>query len=83
MTSRVNARAVLGVPLVGLFVLASLLGPLVAPYGVRAIDLTQELAPLSRAHWLGTAENGVDVLSVLLHGARLVHWTPGAGQRNL
>ncbi len=53
------------------FALAALAGPWVAPYASRAIDLAHELDPPSRAHWLGTAENGVDVLSVLLHGARL------------
>jgi peptide/nickel transport system permease protein len=51
--------------------LAALLGPAIAPYGVRAIDLAHELAPPSAAHPLGTGENGLDVLSVLLHGARL------------
>jgi peptide/nickel transport system permease protein len=71
MTPRVNGRAMLGLPLVALFVLAALVGPLVAPYGVRTIDLAHELFPPSTTHWLGTAENGVDVLSVLLHGARL------------
>ncbi len=54
------------VPVVG----AALLGPWLAPYDPHAIDLTAELAPPSPAHWLGTADNGVDVLSVLLHGAR-------------
>ena len=53
------------------FALAAVAGPWVAPYTSRAIDLAHELDPPSRAHWLGTAENGVDVLSVLLHGARL------------
>ncbi len=57
--------------MVSLFALAALAGPWLAPYGSRAIDLAHELSPPSRAHWLGTAENGVDVLSVLLDGARL------------
>jgi peptide/nickel transport system permease protein len=66
-----TGRALVGAPLVALFTLAALLGPWVAPWDPRAVDLAQELAPPSWAHWLGTADNGVDVLSVLLAGARL------------
>jgi peptide/nickel transport system permease protein len=57
--------------MVALFALAALVGPWVAPYGPRAIDLARELHAPTWAHVLGTGENGVDVLSVLLHGARL------------
>ena len=68
---KLNGRAALGLPMVSLFALMALAGPWVAPYEPRAIDLAHELSRPSRAHWLGTAENGVDVLSLLLHGARL------------
>ena len=68
---RLNGRAALGLPMVALFALAALVGPCAAPYGPRAIDLAHELSPAAPGHLLGTGENGVDVLSVLLHGARL------------
>lgn len=71
MARGLNGRAALGVPMVALFALAALVGPWVAPYGLRAIDLAHELAPPSLAHPFGTGENGADVLSILLHGARL------------
>ncbi len=71
MAKGFNGRAALGLPMVGLFALVALAGPWVAPYTPRAIDLAHELSRPSSAHWLGTAENGVDVLSVLLHGGRL------------
>jgi len=71
MARGLNGRAALGVPMVALFALAALVGPWVAPYGLRAIDLAHELAPPSAAHPFGTGENGADVLSILLHGARL------------
>jgi peptide/nickel transport system permease protein len=71
MARKLNGRAALGVPMVTLFALTALVGPWVAPYGLRAIDLAHELAPPSAAHLLGTGENGADVLSILLHGARL------------
>jgi peptide/nickel transport system permease protein len=70
-SSKLNGRAALGLPMVGLFGLLAVVGPWLAPYPPRAIDLAHELARPSSAHWLGTAENGVDVLSVLLLGARL------------
>lgn len=57
--------------MVALFALVAVLGPWIAPYAPRAIDLVHELAPPSSVHIFGTGENGVDVLSVLLHGARL------------
>ena len=61
----------LGVVLVLLFALAAALGPLVAPHDPAQIDLDHEYAAPSLAHPLGTGDNGTDVLSVLLHGARL------------
>ena len=68
---RIRGRVLVGLPLVALFALAALAGPWLAPYSPRAIDLAHELNAPSSAHLLGTAENGVDVLSVLLYGARL------------
>jgi peptide/nickel transport system permease protein len=67
---KLRGRALLGVPLVLLFVVVAALGPALAPYAPRAIDLAHELEGPSLRHWLGTADNGVDVLSVLLIGAR-------------
>jgi peptide/nickel transport system permease protein len=61
----------LGVFVAGVFALLAVLGPWLAPYSPDAIDLDSQFALPSQAHWLGTADNGVDVLSVLLHGARL------------
>ncbi|HTE49296.1 MAG TPA: ABC transporter permease [Kofleriaceae bacterium] len=60
-----------GVGLIALFVLTALVGPLVAPDSPTHQDLDHILAGSSPDHWLGTDENGVDVLSELLHGARL------------
>ena len=60
-----------GLALVGLFLVAALLGPSLAPYDPTAQALKQSLQGPSAAHWLGTDENGCDLLSELLHGARL------------
>lgn len=65
------ARTPVGPVLVALFAFAAVVGPWLAPYDPRAIDLAHQYERPSAAHWLGTADNGVDILSVLLHGARL------------
>jgi peptide/nickel transport system permease protein len=66
-----SGRAKVGIPLVVLFALVAIAGPWLAPHAPSAIDLAHELRGSSARHWLGTAENGVDVMSVLLTGARL------------
>jgi peptide/nickel transport system permease protein len=62
--------AIAGAALFGLFLLAALIGPLVAPYPALAQNLDKVLAPPSAAHPFGTDENGGDLLSMLLFGAR-------------
>lgn len=61
----------LGTGLVGLALFTALIGPLLAPYDPTAIDLDVRLQGPSAAHWLGTDELGRDLLSRLLHGARV------------
>jgi peptide/nickel transport system permease protein len=61
----------IGAGLIGSFLLIAVLGPFLAPYSPTAQDLDHILAGPSAAHWLGTDENGVDVLSELLFGARI------------
>jgi len=60
-----------GVVVVAVFAVLALLGPALAPDSPFAIHLDEQYRSPSLAHWLGTGDNGVDVLSVLLHGARL------------
>jgi peptide/nickel transport system permease protein len=62
---------VVGGVLVGSFVLVALLAPLVAPYDPLKGRLGERLQSPSGAHWLGTDELGRDVLSRILHGARI------------
>jgi peptide/nickel transport system permease protein len=61
----------IGIGLIALFLLTALVGPIFSPFGPTEQDLDNILAGPSARHWLGTDENGVDVLSELLHGARL------------
>lgn len=53
------------------FFALALVGPWLAPRAPTAIDLRHAFELPSSAHWLGTGDNGVDIASVLLHGARL------------
>ncbi|WP_145136129.1 ABC transporter permease [Roseomonas gilardii] len=62
--------AVFGLAVIVLFLLAALLAPLVAPYDPTATSWSLIRKPPSLAHWFGTDENGRDVLSRVLWGAR-------------
>jgi peptide/nickel transport system permease protein len=55
----------------GLFLLLALVGPWCVGEAPDAIDLAHAFELPSRRHLLGTADNGVDLLSALVHGARL------------
>jgi peptide/nickel transport system permease protein len=66
-----SAAGRFGLGVAALLVLAALLAPWLSPVPPEAIDLAAELAPPGGAHPLGAAENGVDVLSHVLYGARV------------
>ena len=76
-TRRVLARvgrrgtAKVGLAILGVFVVAAVMGPTLAPRDPLAQDLARRLAPPDGEYWLGTDEFGRDVLSRLLHGTRL------------
>ena len=70
---RMPTKAKVGAVLLGLFVLAAIIGPLVAPYDPGFQNPAPGLslhAPYG-AHLLGTTQTGQDVLSQLLTGIRL------------
>jgi peptide/nickel transport system permease protein len=67
-----NRLAVAGLVIILLLVSAAALAPWLAPYDPSTGDLlTQRLLPPSAAHWFGTDDQGRDILSRLLHGARI------------
>jgi peptide/nickel transport system permease protein len=69
---RKSGGALFGLLLVGLVGVAALLAPAVAPHHPDAIDTARRLTrPLTPGHPLGTDEFGRDLLSRLLHGARI------------
>jgi peptide/nickel transport system permease protein len=60
-----------GALLIGLFFAVALLGPLLLHRSPTAQDLDHLLEGPSRVHWLGTDENGCDLFTQLVCGARL------------
>jgi peptide/nickel transport system permease protein len=62
--------AVAGLVVVVGFVLVAVLAPLMAPYDPIATSWTAIRKTPSWAHWMGTDQNGRDVLSRVIYGAR-------------
>ncbi|MCA3349735.1 MAG: ABC transporter permease [Roseomonas sp.] len=62
--------AVFGLVVVVAFVLIALLAPFIAPYDPLQTSWTRIRKPPSAEHWFGTDENGRDVLSRVIWGAR-------------
>jgi peptide/nickel transport system permease protein len=62
--------AVFGLVVVVAFILIALLAPWIAPYDPIETSWSRIRKPPSAAHWFGTDENGRDVLSRVIWGAR-------------
>jgi len=66
-----NQLAVIGGIVVGLLFAMAILAPILAPWDPNRPDTKKILDPPSRMHPLGTDQLGRDVLSRMLHGARV------------
>ena len=62
--------AVIGLAVIALFAVVAVFAPLLAPYDPVATSWTAIRKAPSLAHWMGTDENGRDVLSRVIFGAR-------------
>ncbi len=62
--------AVAGLAVIVIFVFSAVLAPLIAPYDPIATSWSAVRKAPSAAHWLGTDENGRDVLARVIFGAR-------------
>jgi peptide/nickel transport system permease protein len=67
----VSTRAWIGLTGVALLLIAAVLAPWIAPHPVGQVDLLHELASPGAGYWLGTDENGADLLSQIVYGARV------------
>jgi len=68
---RKNKVAIFGLLLVLLLLFVGVFAPWVAPYDPYKADLDITLQPPSAKYWLGTDEEGRDVLSRIVFGARI------------
>jgi len=66
-----NPSAVTGSIFIASMVLMAVLAPIIAPYDPVRISLSERLSPPSAAHAFGTDELGRDILSRVMHGARI------------
>lgn len=67
---RGRPAAVLGFVVVALFIVVAVAAPLIAPFDPVATSWTAIRKAPSMQHWMGTDENGRDVLSRVVFGAR-------------
>lgn len=64
-----NKKSRVGIVLMGIFLIVAIFAPLIAPYPAANANFPDMLGPTS-AHWLGTTQDGQDVLSELIVGTR-------------
>jgi len=67
---RRQPRATVGVGILVFFVAIAVLAPYIAPYGVDE-RVGEVFEPPSSEHWLGTDDAGVDMLTLMMWGARV------------
>jgi peptide/nickel transport system permease protein len=65
-----NGKSLLGLSILGFFVLLAVFGDLIAPYDPLAKDFEALRQPPSAQHWLGTTHMGEDVFSQIVLGTR-------------
>src|SRR5919199_3192966 len=66
-----NKLAVAGMVFIALMILVAIFADLLAPYDPNQLFPGQSYARPSPQHWLGTDDVGRDILSRLIHGARV------------
>ncbi|MCM2591623.1 ABC transporter permease [Rossellomorea marisflavi] len=71
---RKNKIALIGLFIVLFFVILAIAAPLIAPQGINEQNLAKRLQAPSYEHWFGTDDFGRDILSRIIHGARISLW---------
>ena len=66
-----NRSFTIGVALVGLVAVLAVLAYVIAPFDPLKGNFRARMAPPSMEHWMGTDQFGRDILSRVLHGARI------------
>lgn len=65
-----SPTATIGLVLIGFFALLAIFAPWLMPYDPVAVNVNEILQAPSAKHWFGTDNNGMDVLSRVIYGAR-------------
>lgn len=68
---RRSKTAVVGMVIIVFFILLALFGPFIAKEGLNNQLAADRLQPPSAEYWLGTDDFGRDILSRIIHGARI------------
>lgn len=68
---RGSPLVVIGIAVVFILLFAAVFAPWIAPYGAEERIRTEALEPPSWNHWLGTDEDGGDIFSRIVWGARI------------
>ncbi|GKV69627.1 peptide ABC transporter permease [Sporosarcina sp. NCCP-2716] len=68
---RKSKVAVVGMVVVVFFVLLAVFAPFIAPQGINDQNMADRLHPPSAEYWFGTDDFGRDILSRIIHGARI------------
>lgn len=69
MIRNIPPAALIGLFFTGLYFLAAIFAPLIAPYGMAEV-VGDVWEPASRTHWLGTDNIGRDLLTRMIYGGR-------------
>jgi len=66
-----NKLAMCGLVVLTIFVILSILAPVLTPYDPNRADFRARSQPPSKQHWLGTDDMGRDILTRTLYGGRI------------
>lgn len=66
--------AVVGAGIVAFFIIVAIVGPFLVSQGINEQSLPKRLLPPSSEFWFGTDDLGRDILSRIVHGARISLW---------
>jgi peptide/nickel transport system permease protein len=67
---RERKSAVIGLAIIGFFIVLSIVAPYISPYSA-SVQTCAVYAPPSIHHWLGCDDGGIDMLSELMQGGRI------------
>ncbi len=68
---RLGPLAYFGAAVLSVVGFVAIFAPWLAPYDLSHMDVARQLEPPSSDHWLGTDENGADLLTQVIYGTRV------------